>query len=104
MKNLLPHVQRLRGTLLLLPLLCVVLFANKAVAQDWSTIGNGLPFWTHAVCEYNGEIIAGGEAPGFLKRFDGVNWAMAGLLGVAACQQVLPRLLRVRWWILPQYT
>lgn len=78
MKNLLPHVHRLRHALLLLPLLCFVLITNKAVAQDWSAIGNGLPFWTHAVCEYNGEIIAGGEAPGFLKRFDGANWVDIG--------------------------
>ncbi|MBL0062679.1 MAG: hypothetical protein IPP40_14640 [bacterium] len=78
MKNPLLHVQRLRNILLLLPLLCLVLFTNKAVAQDWSAIGNGLPFWTHAVCEYNGEIIAGGEAPGFLKRFDGINWVDIG--------------------------
>ncbi|MBI5058871.1 hypothetical protein HZB60_03685 [candidate division KSB1 bacterium] len=61
---------------ILLLVLSVQPFA--AFAQDWSTLNGGVPYWVHALTVYNGDLIAGGEAPGYIRRWDGSAWVPLG--------------------------
>ena len=56
----------------------VLLFSSSANAQGWSSLGGGLAGWVYATTVYNGQLIAGGDFPGHVAKFDGVSWSTVG--------------------------
>ncbi|HMQ70454.1 MAG TPA: hypothetical protein PKC58_15870 [Ignavibacteria bacterium] len=58
---------------------------QKTFSQDWSGLSYGMDNWVHALCVYNGELIAGGQfthaggqPANYIARWNGISWSPLG--------------------------
>ncbi len=63
----------------------VLLFYGKSYSQQWSGLSYGMDHWVHALCVYNGELIAGGQfthaggvPANYIAKWDGISWSPLG--------------------------
>jgi hypothetical protein len=65
--------------------LMVILFPDRTFSQNWSGLSYGMDNWVHALCVYNGELIAGGQftsaggvPANYIAKWNGVSWSPLG--------------------------
>lgn len=66
-------------------LILILLFYGKAYSQQWSGLSYGMDNWVHALCVYNGELIAGGQftsaggvPANYIAKWNGYSWSPLG--------------------------
>ncbi|HEY3296876.1 MAG TPA: hypothetical protein VGL38_15700 [bacterium] len=52
--------------------------AGSAFSQGFATLGGGVAGWIYATIVYNGQLIAAGDCPGHIARWDGAVWQPLG--------------------------